>query len=68
MRGYYEKGIELAESANSFLSFNLVNSYAIELGNDGRENSGEALLAGSLAKAERTFGKNTRNYDEVLKN
>jgi CHAT domain-containing protein len=65
---YYEKGIKLAESANSFLSFNLVNSYAIELGNDGRENSGEALLAGSLAKAERTFGKNTRNYVEVLKN
>jgi CHAT domain-containing protein len=65
---YYEKGIELAESINSFMSFNLVNSYAIELGNDGKENIGEALLARSLEKAERTFGKSTRSYVEVLKN
>jgi len=67
-REYYEKGIELAESINSFLSFNLVNSYAIELGNDGNEKTGEALLARSLKKAEQTFGESTRNYVEVLKN
>jgi CHAT domain-containing protein len=67
-REYYEKGIALAESINSPLSFNLVNSYAIELGNDGRKEQGESLLARSLEKAEKIFGVNTRSYIEVLKN
>jgi len=67
-REYYEKGIGLAESINSPLSFNLVNSYAIELGNDGRQEQGEALLARSLEKAQKFFGINTRSYIEVLKN
>jgi CHAT domain-containing protein len=65
---YYEKGINLAESVNSSMSFNLVNSYAIELGNNGNSKRGESLLANSLIRAQTIFGFDSREYIEVLKN
>lgn len=64
---YYERGIALAESGNSPLAFNLVNSYAIVLGKAGKINEGAELLAGALRRAELRYGKSSRNYYDVLK-
>jgi len=65
---YYERGISMAESYNSGMTFNLINSYAIVLGNTGKIKKGEELLANSLEKAKNTFGSGSRTYFEVLKN
>ncbi|MEI8225388.1 MAG: CHAT domain-containing tetratricopeptide repeat protein [Bacteroidota bacterium] len=65
---YYEKGIALAVSNNSSIAYNIVNSYAIILGNAGKEKKGEALLSGALVKAKTKFGEDSRGYFEVLNN
>ena len=65
---YYERGIKMAESYNSVMTFNLINSYAIVLGNTGKIEKGEALLAKSLEKAKTVYGSGSRSYIEVLKN
>jgi CHAT domain-containing protein len=65
---YYEKGIRMAELFNSMLSFNLINSYAILLGNAGSSEKGKALLSNSAEKAKKIYGEASRNYFEVLKN
>jgi len=63
---YYERGIALAESINSILAFNIINSYAIILGNSGQIKKGEALLSGVLDRAKSKFGENKHEYIEVL--
>ncbi len=65
---YFNKGIEKIGSSKSVLSLNLLNSFAIVLGNAGKVNRGEALIAGSLAKAKIFYGPESRDYYEVLKN
>jgi len=64
----YSKGITLASSINSMVSYNLVNSYAIILGNSGKPKKGEFLLVSALERAESKYGKNSRIYIEVLNN
>jgi len=63
---YYEKGIALAESINSIFTFNIINSYAIILGNSGQIKKGEALISGVLDRAKSKFGENKHEYIEVL--
>lgn len=65
---YYEKGLTLASSSNTALSFNIVNSYAILLGNIGNKEKGARLLEDALARAEKTYGKSSRDYFSVLNN
>ena len=65
---YYEKGIALAISNNSSEAYNLVNSYAIILGNTGKKQKGESLLFKALERAKTRFGENSLSYFEVLNN
>ncbi|MCX6254103.1 MAG: tetratricopeptide repeat protein, partial [Bacteroidia bacterium] len=65
---YYEKGIALAEASNSSSAFNIINSYAIILGNDGKEKKGEALLSDALIRAKAKFEEGSQSYIEVLNN
>ncbi len=50
---YFDKGIELAVTNNSYIAFNMINTYVIGLGNSGKINKGEALLAGVVEKARK---------------
>jgi CHAT domain-containing protein len=63
---YFNKGIEKIGSSKSVLSLNLLNSFAIVLGNAGKVSKGEALLLSSLAKAKNFYGPESRNYIEML--
>ena len=65
---YFNKGISMINYANSDLSLNFLNSFAINMGNAGEAYRGEKLLAVSLAKAGKVFGQSSREYCEVLKN
>lgn len=65
---YFKKGIEKIGSSNSVLSLNFLNSFAIVLGNAGKVSKGEDLIVGSLEKARRFYGPESRDYIEVLKN
>ena len=65
---YFRKGIEMIKSSNSALSLNLINSFAIVLGNAGQVKKGETLIINSLNKAKSFFGTDSRDYVEVLKN
>jgi CHAT domain-containing protein len=65
---YYEKGISLAVSAHSSEAYNLVNSYAIFLGKNGRLKKGESLQLNALKMAKIDKGENSHEYIEVLKN
>ncbi len=65
---YYDMGIEMAESNNSVLSYNFINSFAIVLGNAGKAGKGEILLSNSLKKAKSLYGSESGDYIEVLKN
>jgi CHAT domain-containing protein len=65
---YFTKGIELAISNNSTMAFNMINTYAIGLGNSGKSQKGKALLAGVLRKAGSEYGNNSRYYIECLRN
>jgi len=65
---YYERGIALAATNNSSSAFNIINSYAIILGNAGKEQKGESLLKGALERAKTKSGENSRSYFEVLNN
>lgn len=65
---YYNKGIELAISDNSSLAFNMINSYAIALGNSGKIQKGDYLLSRLVERAANVYGNDSRNYIEVLKN
>jgi CHAT domain-containing protein len=63
---YFNKGVELAVIDKSLFSFNLINTYAIELGNDGRIKKGEALLRQVTEKAKSLYGTNSHYYAEML--
>ncbi|MFZ2340248.1 MAG: CHAT domain-containing tetratricopeptide repeat protein [Bacteroidales bacterium] len=65
---YFNKGFSYISSANSDLSLNFLNSFAINMGNAGEAYKGEELLAGSLEKAGKIFGQSSREYCEVLRN
>lgn len=65
---YYDKGISMALSNNSPISYNIVYSYAIILANSGNEKKGEELLLAVLDRAKAKDGDNSRNYFEVLRN
>jgi CHAT domain-containing protein len=67
---YYEKGVllALAMPVNSTFSFNIVNSYAINLGNSGKLDKGEAFLRLVLNKAKSDKEKAPLLYYEVLSN
>ncbi len=65
---YYEKGVALSISNNSSLSYNLINSYCIFLGNDNEEKKGEKLLKNALVRSKARFELNPRDYFEVLNN
>jgi len=63
---YYQRGIKLALYSNSPLAYNIINSYAIILGTEGKEQKGEFLLRDALARAKTEFGENSHNYFELL--
>ncbi len=65
---YYERGIALAETSNSYLAYNMINSFAIELGNTGNISRGEELLSSLIKRADHVFGEDSRFYYEVIKN
>ncbi len=65
---YFNKGFSYISLANSDLSLNFLNSFAINMGNAGETVKGEELLAGSLDKAGKIFGQSSREYCEVLRN
>ncbi len=65
---YYEKGILLARTSNSSSSYNLVNNYAIILGNEGKAKRGKAILSAALVRAERIAKSDPRAYFSVLNN
>jgi CHAT domain-containing protein len=65
---YYNKGIRLALSESSFLGLNMVNSYAISLGNSGKTDKGAELLSEMVTRAEAAYGTGSRYYIEVLAN
>ena len=65
---YFERGIEMVEASNSYLAYNMINSYAIELGNTGKISRGEELLSALVVKAKTVFGNDSRYYAQVLKN
>lgn len=65
---FFEKGISLAVSNNSDLAFNLINSYAIDLGDNGKADKGERLLSDVVRKAKSVFGTDSRYYINVLSN
>jgi hypothetical protein len=65
---YFNKGIELAVLNNSYLAFNMINSYVIGLGNSGKIQKGEELLSGLVEKARSLYGVDSRYYIEVLRN
>ena len=63
---YYERGIALAQSTNSSLAYNLINSYAIFLGNSGKITKGENLLLDALNMATPKAGEGLHSYFEVM--
>ncbi len=65
---YFDRGLELAVSSNSYLAFNLINSYAIELGNSGMTGKGEELLLDLLKRSRNVYGSGSRFYIEALEN
>ncbi|MDP4221691.1 MAG: CHAT domain-containing protein [Bacteroidota bacterium] len=65
---YFNRGVSLIKSSNSSLSFNLINSFAIVLGNAGKIRKGEILIINSLNKARDFSGPDSREYFEVMKN
>jgi len=60
--------MEIAETMNSSLSYNFINSYAIVLGNSGKIGEGQSILASLLSRVKGIYGKDSGAYIEVLKN
>jgi CHAT domain-containing protein len=65
---YFTKGIDLAINNTSSLAFNLINSYAIDLGKSGNIKKGAKLLSDVVQKAKEVYGTESRLYIEVLNN
>jgi CHAT domain-containing protein len=62
----FERGIALAIANNSPLAYNLMNSYAINLGKAGKIQKGESLLKNALDRSNSRRAKDPRNYYVVL--
>jgi CHAT domain-containing protein/tetratricopeptide (TPR) repeat protein len=67
---YFEKGLSLALSLpeHSSYKYNIINSYAIKLGNTGNSKKGEDLIHRVLIEAESDSAENPQLYIEVLNN
>jgi len=67
---YFEKGLTLAISLpeSSSYKYNIINSYAIKLGNTGNSKKGEELLHHVLNEAASDSAKKPQLYIEVLNN
>lgn len=65
---YFNRGFSKIKSSNSSLALNLINSFAIILGDAGKTDKGSKLLLSSLNKAKSFYGEGSRSYFEVLKN
>lgn len=65
---YFNKGVDLANSFHSHLSFNFINSRAIYLANHGKIDQGGKLLFETLRCTEKIYGGSTDEYLIVLKN
>ncbi len=65
---FYKRGMEIAETMNSTLSNNFINSYAIVLGNSGKIDDGQKILASLLQRVQGIYGTDSGFYIEVLKN
>ncbi len=65
---YYEKGIDLANSLNSYLVYNFINSYSISLGHAGNSGKGARLLYDAMVRAKSKFGEKSPVYFNVLVN
>lgn len=65
---YFNKGIHLANYNNSYLSFNLINTYSNELGKSGKVQKGEILLSDMIKKAYAVYSSDSRYYIEELAN
>ena len=66
--GFYKKVIPIALANNSPNAYNIINSYSIFLGDNGRKAEGEQLLSDALDRAKTRFKLSPRNYFEVLIN
>ena len=65
---YYDRVIPVAIANNSSLAYNIINSYAVFLADNGRLSQGEKLLRDALERAKSGFKTSERNYFEVLIN
>lgn len=65
---YFDRGFSKIRSSNSALALNLLNSFAIILGDAGNTKRGKELLINSLDKARSFYGEGSRDYFEVLRN
>jgi CHAT domain-containing protein len=64
---YFEKGISLALSSHSSLAYNLINSYATELGETGYVKKGDSLLKNALQQVVKSGEKSIEYYDLLSK-
>ncbi len=64
----YSRGMKIAETVNSSISYNFINSYAIVLGNSGRIAEGQSILSSLLDRVGKVCGTKSGSYFEVLKN
>ena len=65
---YFDKGIELAVSNDSFIAFNMINTYVNGLDNARDTGKGEKLLSELVEKSRALFGSDSRYYIEALRN
>jgi CHAT domain-containing protein len=65
---YFKRGVIIAGEYTSNIANNIINSYAIRLAKEGRTGEGETLLTRLLEKGLNTYGAESRNYIEILKN
>jgi CHAT domain-containing protein len=63
---YFNKGVEFAKYDESPLSFNMINTYALGLGQNGKKEKGEILLKGVLDRARNLYGTDSHFYVEML--
>jgi hypothetical protein len=65
---YFDKGIQLAVSNDSYLAFNMINTYVNGLDNARDTRMGEKLLSALVDKSRALYGGNSRYYIEALLN
>ncbi len=65
---YFNRGVELAVKNDSYLAFNMINTYVIGLGKSGKIKEGKILLSKLVEKSRSIYGIDSRNYTEALRN